>query len=106
MLLYAGTISPIVCPVDGLTEGRHEKTRRKTGRQKKRAERQQQDKGSTPMFSWWSKGDIIYAKGGRDEGLKTKNKIKERVTQPTQSGGAYHRLGREQPNTAKKQQRL
>ena len=28
-LLFAGTISPMICPVDGPAEGRHEKTRRK-----------------------------------------------------------------------------
>ena len=28
-LLFAGTISPMICPDDGPTEGRHDKTRRK-----------------------------------------------------------------------------
>ena len=44
-LLFAGTISPVVCPGDGPTEGRHDETRRKTrqqnkGKEKKRAETQ------------------------------------------------------------------
>ena len=30
LLVFAGTISPMVCPVDESTRGRHEKTRRKT----------------------------------------------------------------------------
>ena len=39
-LLFADTISPMICPGDGPTEGRHVKTRRKTGKEKKRAETQ------------------------------------------------------------------
>ena len=38
-LLFAGTISPMMCPVDGPTEGRHEKTRRKTRQHKKGGQR-------------------------------------------------------------------
>ena len=38
-LLFAGAISPILCPVDGPTEGRHDKNRRKTTQEKKRNEK-------------------------------------------------------------------
>ena len=36
LLVFAGAISPMVCPVDESTEGRHEKTRRKARKEKKR----------------------------------------------------------------------
>ena len=35
-LLFAGTISPMICPGDGPTEGRHDKTSRKARQEKKR----------------------------------------------------------------------
>ena len=37
-LLFTGTISPRIFPVDGPIEGRHNNTRRKTRKEKKRAE--------------------------------------------------------------------
>ena len=37
-LLFAGTISPVICPDDGPTQGRHKKTRRETRQEKKRKE--------------------------------------------------------------------
>ena len=49
---------------------------------------------------------------GQNNNNKTKQnktKLEPRMTQPTQSGksmGGYHRLGREQGNTANKEQRL
>ena len=44
-LLVAGTINPMICPVDGPTKGRHGKTRRKTIQkrgQRQRAKKQNQ----------------------------------------------------------------
>ena len=35
MLFAGGTISPTICPIDGPTEGRHDKARRKTRQDKK-----------------------------------------------------------------------
>ena len=78
---FAGdTISPMICPVHGPTEGRHEKTRRKTMQAEGRDRAKIKTfKMSSPMPSWWAKDDTRDQKQGRDEGLKTKAK-KRKVT--------------------------
>ena len=71
------------------------------------------------MSSWWAQDDTRDPKECRDEGLiiiikqkvnetkKKRSKLKHKMTQPTQnSTGGYHRLGKEQGNTANKEQRL
>ena len=54
-LLFAGTISPVICPVDGPTEGRHDKTRRKT-KQEEGRDTELKNKTSSPMSIWWAQG--------------------------------------------------
>ena len=55
-LLFAGTVDPKICAVDGPTEGKHkgDRTEYKTRRgQKHRAKKER----SCPMSSWWAKDD-------------------------------------------------
>ena len=60
----------MMCPVDGPTEGRHEKTRRKT-RQEEGRDTGLKNKNSSPMSRWLAKDDTRDQKEGRDQGLKT-----------------------------------
>ena len=84
-LLFAGTVSPMICPVDGPAERQHKKIRRKTRRRGKR--QSYKNETSSPMSSWWwVKDDTRDQREGRDEGQKAQSKIEHRVTQPTQSG--------------------
>ena len=62
-LVVAGTISPVICPVYGPTEGRHDNAVRKTKSRKKK---------NSSTFSW-AKDDTRDQKESRDEGVKTKN---------------------------------
>ena len=49
--LFAGTISPMICPGDGPTEGRHDKTRRKARKkEKKRKMQRHRARKNKPAF--------------------------------------------------------
>ena len=41
-LLFAGTISPMICLGDGPTEGRHDQTRRKAGKEKEKKKKREE----------------------------------------------------------------
>ena len=86
-LLLAGTISPVMCSVDGPTEGRHDKTRRKTRKEKKRIEQNTELKkqSNIPISSWWAKDDTSDPNEGRDEEPEKYNnkKTKQKVTNKT-----------------------
>ena len=62
MMLFAGTITPMIWQVDGPTERRHDETRRKTRLDEGR-DSEQKKKNSSHMSSWWAKDDT--RKGGQ-----------------------------------------
>ena len=120
-MLFARTISPMIRPVDGLAEGRHDKTRLKTRRQ-----RHSRAKNKTEFLrpAGWAKDDTRDQMEGSDEGfVKTivilRSKQNKRSQKQNEIGtkgdaadaewqrtGGYRRHGREPGNTANKEQRL
>ena len=70
MLLFAGTINRMIYSVDGPTEGRHEKIRRKTEDKTRKGQRQRKNKTSVSMSSRWAKDDTRDQKEGRRRAKK------------------------------------
>ena len=93
-LLFAGTISPMICLGDRPTEGLHDKTRRKARkkqRQKKRKEKTRaatlssENQTSISMSSWWGKDDTRDPREGRDRAAKIIATIIKRKTNITKN---------------------
>ena len=119
-LLFAGTISRTICLGDGPTEGRHDKTRRKARKklEKKRKEKQKREQRRSEKTNKHFYVQLVgqgrhkrlegrQRKRGKSNNKthegKNKHQLEHRVTQSMQRCRvrAYHRLGREQGNTAK-----
>ena len=68
-LLFACTISPMICPGDGPTSGRQDKARQKT-RQEKKTKKQEEsrDTGKNPPLSFYAKVDTRHPTDRRDGG--------------------------------------
>ena len=73
-LLFAGTISPMICLGDGPTEGGHDKTsgrqENKTKKKKRAATQSSKKQTSIYISSWWGKDDTRGPREGRDIGVK------------------------------------
>ena len=119
-LLFAGTISPMMCLGDGPTERGHYKTRRKARKKKKNEKRAttQSSKNQTSFFYVQLVGQGRHTSSeirqrervknnnnnhkDKNKRYEKQNKLEHRVTQPMQGCRVrgYRGLGREQGNTA------
>ena len=78
----------MICPGDGPTEGRHDKTRRNARKKEKKGRKQRQsskNQTSISMSSWWGNDDTRDPREGRDRGANIITIIINRKTTITEN---------------------